>query len=69
VLEVLDVGARDQDALLDGEGNASVGNDEVAALAKGRDGAGDGRKAKRVEDGVLGAEEGGTLFLELCVHV
>mmetsp|Transcript_44272 Transcript_44272/g.103531 ORF Transcript_44272/g.103531 Transcript_44272/m.103531 type:complete len:334 (-) Transcript_44272:134-1135(-) len=51
------------------EVHAVVDEEKVALAHEGGDDRGDGRDAERVDDGLLGAQEGGQLVLQLEVHV
>lgn len=61
--------ARDGDALLNGKVDPLVRYDDVASLGEGRDDGGDGRKALRVDNGRLRAEETGNVGLEGHVNI
>ncbi len=69
MLVPLDGAARDLEALLDGEINGLVGDDDVSALGKGWNDRRDGRERLRVDDDVLGADKGGNVLLDLGVYV
>mmetsp|Transcript_27644 Transcript_27644/g.77283 ORF Transcript_27644/g.77283 Transcript_27644/m.77283 type:complete len:403 (-) Transcript_27644:330-1538(-) len=69
VREIPGLGPREGDAALDAEADGAVRHDRVPGLAEGRDDGGGQRHVVRVQDGLLRAEEGRRLLLEVQVDV
>lgn len=69
VTEPADVASRDLETLADRVVCGSVGDDDIATLAKGGDHAGDGGESLGIDDAAFGAEVGGDVGLRLHVDV